>query len=131
MPHSLALAENLGYIFVADREHGRVLCYYSSNGTFHREYKDKVMGSKIYGIAYAKEKLYLVNGPDEVNIDLHIRGFIMDINTGKILSQFGLNREMSRPHDIAVTPDGREIYVAELDSRRISRFLTGKIFENS
>ena len=125
MPHALALAEDLGYIFVADREHGRVLCFYAENGTFHKEYKDKTIGTKVYSIAYAKEKLYLVNGPEAFDTPIHVRGFIMDINTDKILSQFAPNGDMARPHDIAVTPDGREIFVVELDSHRVCRFIQG------
>lgn len=121
------MAEDLGYIFVADREHGRVLCFFAGNGTFHKEYKDEAIGKAIYSVAYAKEKIFLVNGPDEFNSP--IRGFIMDINTDKILSQFAPTDGMARPHDIAVTPDGREIFVVELDSNRVSRFIQGNFYK--
>ncbi|XP_033220274.1 peptidyl-alpha-hydroxyglycine alpha-amidating lyase 2-like [Belonocnema kinseyi] len=124
IPHALALAEDLGYIFVADREHGRVLCFFAGNGTFHKEYKDQAIGKAIYGVAYAKEKLFLVNGPDGFNSPM--RGFILDINTDQILSQFAPKGGMARPHDIAVTADGREIFVVELDSNRVSRFIQGR-----
>lgn len=122
VPHALALATELDYIFVADRENGRVSCFFASNGTFHKEYKQpSTIGTKIYGVAYAREKIYLINGPDPSDpVDVH--GFIVDINTGNI-SQFAPRDRLSRPHDIAVSEDGSEIYIVDLDTSRIYRFL--------
>ncbi|XP_078051295.1 peptidyl-alpha-hydroxyglycine alpha-amidating lyase 1-like, partial [Augochlora pura] len=125
VPHALALATEFNLIFVADRENGRVLSFSASNGTFHKEYKHPTIGTKIYSVAYAKEKLYLINGPD-IRHKWPIRGFVLDMHSGDLLSQFGPNYNMNRPHDIAVTEDGSEIYVVELDMHRIYRFLQGK-----
>ncbi|XP_066599073.1 peptidyl-alpha-hydroxyglycine alpha-amidating lyase 1-like [Prorops nasuta] len=119
VPHSLALAEESNYLFVADRENGRILCYFASNGTFHKEYKNPIIGAKIYSIAYAQEKIYLVNGPESV----HTRGFVIDIDSGSILSQFGPKKDMLMPHDLAVTKDESEIYVVELNSPQVYRFI--------
>ncbi|XP_054005191.1 peptidyl-alpha-hydroxyglycine alpha-amidating lyase 1-like isoform X1 [Hylaeus anthracinus] len=122
VPHALALASEYNLIFVADRENGRVLSFSAKDGTFQKEYKHPAIGTKIYSVAYAKEKLYLINGPD-ANYNIHIRGFILDINSGNILSQFGPEHYMDRPHDIAVTKNGSEIYVVELDNHTVYRFL--------
>ncbi|XP_076667852.1 peptidyl-alpha-hydroxyglycine alpha-amidating lyase 1 isoform X2 [Andrena cerasifolii] len=119
IPHALALASEFDLIFVADRENGRVLSFLT-NGTFHKEYKHPAMGTKIYSVAYAKERLYLINGPDANNV--RIRGFVLDVNSGDILSQFGPEQKMGRPHDIAVTENGSEIYVVELDIHTIYKF---------
>ncbi|XP_076177510.1 peptidyl-alpha-hydroxyglycine alpha-amidating lyase 1 isoform X2 [Ptiloglossa arizonensis] len=122
IPHALALANECNLIFVADRENGRVLSFSANNGTFHKEYKHAVIGTKIYSVAYAKEKLYLISGPDETN-NVHVRGFILDVNSGNILSQFGPDHYMDWPHDIAVTENGSEIYVVELNNHTMYRFL--------
>lgn len=126
VPHALALANELNYVLVADRENGRVLCFFASNGTFHKEYRHPAIGTKIYSVAYAREKLYLINGPDPyANSDneIHVRGFVLDFNTGNILSEFGPRNDMDRPHDLAVTENGSEIYVVELDLHKIYRFV--------
>ncbi|OAD52889.1 Peptidyl-alpha-hydroxyglycine alpha-amidating lyase 1 [Eufriesea mexicana] len=122
IPHALALASELNLIFVADRENGRVSSFFVTNGTFHKEYKHPIIGTKVYSVAYAKRKLYLVNGPD-VTPNNHVRGFVLDVDTGNILSQFGPGQDMKRPHDIAVTDDGSEIYVVELDLQTAYKFL--------
>lgn len=131
VPHALALASALNYIYVADRENGRVLCFFASNGTFHREYKHPAIGTKVYSIAYAREKLYLVNGPDPYTIDpVPVRGFVLDIYSGTISSIFGPKENMNNPHDLYVTQDGSEIYVVELNNHKIYRFLHGIVLIN-
>lgn len=124
IPHALALTSEFNLIFVADRENGRVLSFLTKNGTFHKEYKHPAMGTKIYSVAYAKERLYLINGPDANNV--RIRGFVLDVNSGDILSEFGPERKMGRAHDIAVTENGSEIYVVELDIHTIYKFTQRK-----
>ncbi|XP_031773559.1 peptidyl-alpha-hydroxyglycine alpha-amidating lyase 1 isoform X2 [Apis florea] len=121
IPHALALASELNLLFLADRENGRVLSFFATNGTFHKEYKHPIIGKKIYSVAYAREKLYLVNGPD-LNYKIHIRGFILDVNSGNITSQFGPRQDMDRPHDIAVSENGSEIYVVELNINTAYQF---------
>lgn len=128
VPHALALSSALNYIYVADRENGRVLCFFASNGTFHKEYKHPAIGTKIYSVAYAREKLYLVNGPDPYTIDsVPVRGFVLDIHSGAILSIFGPKGNMNNPHDLYVTEDDSEIYVVELNNHKIYRFLQGTV----
>lgn len=122
VPHALALASELNLIFVADRENGRVLSFSSDNGTFQKQYKHPTMGAAIYSVAYAKEKLYLINGP---NNSARTRGFVLDVHSGDILSQFGPIHDMKWPHDIAVTENGSEIYVVELNIHKMYKFSQG------
>ena len=129
IPHALTFAEDHGYIFVADRENGRIVCYHASNGTFHKEYKSPILGGAIYSIAYANDRIYLVNG-HQIFENTHVRGFILDINTGEVLSQFKPRKDMDNPHDIAVTADEREIYVVELNSHRVYKFYQGNLSFN-
>ncbi|KAL0134562.1 hypothetical protein PUN28_001391 [Cardiocondyla obscurior] len=122
--HALALANELNYIYLADRENGRILCFFANNGTFHKEYSHPAIGSKIYSVAYAQEKLYLINGPDPfVNNPAPVRGFVLDIYSKKILSTFEPNKSMDQPHSLTVTEDGSEIYVVELNNKKVYRFL--------
>jgi len=124
----LALASELNYIYVADRENGRISCFLASNGTFYKEYTHPAIGMKIYSVAYAREKLYLVNGPDQFTVNsIPVRGFVLDIYSGKLLSTFGPEEAMSNPHDLYVTEDASEIYVVELNNHKIYRFLQGTL----
>lgn len=122
--HALALATELNYIYLADRENGRILCFFADNGTFHKEYRHPAIGTKIYSVAYAREKLYLVNGPDPfISNPAPVRGFVLDIYSKKILSIFKSNQNMDNPHSLTVTEDGSEIYVVELNKKKVYRFL--------
>ncbi|XP_001606565.2 peptidyl-alpha-hydroxyglycine alpha-amidating lyase 1 isoform X2 [Nasonia vitripennis] len=121
VPHALALAEDHDIIFVADRENARIVGNFANNGSFYREYKNPVLGGAIYSIAYANDRIYLVNGKRYLD-GTHVRGFVLDINTGEVLSQFAPQMDMNAPHDIAVSSDEREIYVVELDSHKIYKF---------
>lgn len=127
VPHALALAIELNYIYVADRENGRVLCFFANNGTFHKEYRHSAIGTQIYSVAYAREKLYLVNGLNPYNPinPVPVRGFVLDIYSGKLLSTFAPKGNMDKPHDLYVTEDGSEIYVVELNNHKIYKFLQG------
>lgn len=127
VPHALALDEDKNLIYVADREDGRVMCYNAQNGSFHREYKHPVIGTKVYSIAYARDKIYLVNGLEVwTSRKFHIRGFVIDAKSGEVVSQFAPgNSDMLAPHDIAVSDDGSEIYVVELNAGKAYRFLQG------
>ena len=82
-------------------------------------------GNKVYSIAYANNRLYLINGHDEMYMNGNVRGYIIDINTAEVLSQFAPGHNMDRPHDIAVTSDEREIYVVELDNHKVYKFNQG------
>lgn len=124
--HALALADETNHLFLADRENGRILCFFANNGTFHKEYKHRDIGTKIYSVAYAREKLYLVNGPDLfVTNPVPVRGFVIDVYSGKILSTFQPKEDMDNPHNLYVTQDGSEIYVVELNQKKVYRFLQG------
>ncbi|KZC04171.1 Peptidyl-alpha-hydroxyglycine alpha-amidating lyase 1 [Dufourea novaeangliae] len=124
VPHALALASEFNLIFVADRENGRVSSFSVYNGTFQKQYKHPIIGTKIYSVAYAKEKLYVINGPEtNSNNYVHVRGFVIDMHSGDVLSQFRPHHDMDMPHDIAVTEDGSEIYVVELNKQIVYRFL--------
>lgn len=130
VPHALALASELNLLFVADRENGRIVSFYATNGTFHKEYKNpNIIGPYIYSVAYAKEKLHLINGPT-TRSNIRVRGIVLDVNSGDILYKFGPRLDMNSPHDIAVSQNGTEIYVVELNRYIPYRFSLSKILNH-
>ena len=73
VPHSLALAEDLGLICVADRENSRVQCFNTQDASFAKSIQPQQMG-RPYSVAYAP-----VNGELEelcVNSFCRIYSFI-------------------------------------------------------
>lgn len=117
VPHALVLAADLGLLCVADRENGRVQCFYIKDGTFHSQYHSEIVGDRLFSVAYAPiqgGRLYVVNGPS-VGIEtpehyVEVLGFVIDMKTGKVLSKFGpKGGQFQNPHDIIITPDGAEV----------------------
>lgn len=54
IPHALTVVEEKGYICVADRQDGRVLCYHTNNGTFVVEISNpSAIGSEVYSVSYS------------------------------------------------------------------------------
>lgn len=140
IPHALTLAKDLGLICVADRENGRVQCFYTNNGTFHSQYHSQIIGDRIFSVDYAPisgGQLYVVNArmpeigykSDTYN---EVRGFVINMKSKQVTSKFGPNDlQFSNPHDIAVSEDGNEVFVAELDPNRIHKFLSKKVARNA
>lgn len=60
----------------------------------------------------------------------HVRGSVLDVYSGDILLQFGPGRDMDSPHDIAVSQDGSEIYVVELNKNIAYKFSQSKILNH-
>lgn len=60
----------------------------------------------FYSVAYANNNLYVVNGPELREDVIEIRGFIIEMSTGNVISKFG---NFTDPHDIAVSDDTNEV----------------------
>ncbi|KAM7341956.1 peptidyl-alpha-hydroxyglycine-alpha-amidating lyase 1 [Cochliomyia hominivorax] len=132
IPHALTLVPEYELICAADRENGRVQCFYWSNGTFHSQYHSPIIGDRLFSMDYTSAQggqFIIVNGPTaELGVKTEqyneVRGYVMDFKSKKVLAKFGPNdMEFSNPHDVAVTTDGNEVYVAELNPMRIHKFL--------
>ncbi|XP_034653614.1 peptidyl-alpha-hydroxyglycine alpha-amidating lyase 1 isoform X1 [Drosophila subobscura] len=132
IPHALTLVPELELLCTADRENGRVQCFSSRNGTFHSQYHNQLIGDRLFSMAYTPAsggELVIVNGPS-AELGIHpehyneVHGFVMNMRNRQLVSKFGPNNlEFQNPHDVAVTADGNEIYVAELNPMRIHKFL--------
>ncbi|XP_023030839.1 peptidyl-alpha-hydroxyglycine alpha-amidating lyase 1 [Drosophila willistoni] len=132
IPHALTLVPELELLCAADRENGRVQCFYSSNGTFHSQYHNPLIGERLFSMAYTPAQggeLVIVNGPtsemgENPQHYNEVHGFVLNMRTKQLISKFGPNnQQFENPHDVAVTSDGNEIYVAELNPTRIHKFV--------
>lgn len=130
IPHGLTLIEEIDkapLLCVADRENGRVQCFNANTREYVVQYHSPVIGNRLFSVAYAKGNLFVVNGPElfsDSNIYHEVGGFVIDMSTAKVTSKFNYNgNALSNPHDIAVTSDKTEVYVAELDPNRILKFV--------
>lgn len=113
IPHALTLASDLGLLCVADRENGRVQCFDTTNGTFHSQYHSGIVGDRLFSVAYAPVnggQLYVVNGPQNPFTFHRVMGFVIHMQTNKVVSKFGPhNGPFDNPHDIKVSPNGDEV----------------------
>lgn len=71
----------------------------------------------------------MVNGPEifaPSAIYHEVNGFVINMATGDVTSKFGpTGINMTSPHDIAVTKDGKEIFIAELENNHLFKFIYG------
>jgi DNA-binding beta-propeller fold protein YncE len=115
--HGVTADEN-GRIYIADRGNARIQVF-DKDGKFITKWTDLGNPWDIYYVA--KEKaIYMADG----NVNRIIK---VDLN-GKVLgetSQFGkAPGELDYAHAIAVSPDGADIYVAEIKNWRIQKWST-------
>lgn len=110
IPHSVSLDETSQLLYVADRENGRILVFNALNGKLIRSIASKF--DTIYAISCKGGKVYGVSGPNSP------RGFTYDVKS----DTFTLWAEFTRPHDIAVSRDGQEIYVGEIGPNKLWKF---------
>lgn len=52
IPHALTLVPDQQLLCAADRENGRVQCFHSSNGSFHSQYHNQMIGDRLFSMAY-------------------------------------------------------------------------------
>ncbi|XP_028399075.1 peptidyl-glycine alpha-amidating monooxygenase-like [Dendronephthya gigantea] len=115
VPHSLSLGHEGKLLFVADREHGRVLTFDSGNGKFRDEYEG--FGDKVFAICYSSSQgglLYVING--QSSQQKLIYGSTFHLKTKKVTQQWQPKTGFSYPHDITCDPSGKAVYVSEITS---------------
>ncbi|XP_055534624.1 peptidyl-alpha-hydroxyglycine alpha-amidating lyase 1 isoform X2 [Wyeomyia smithii] len=129
IPHALTYAEDKDLLCVADREQGRVQCFSARNGTFHSMYSHPQIGNRLFSVKYVPLSgglFYIVNGPQFTGVKPPINGFVLSMSTGNIVGKFfPPNQQMafSNPHELSVSSDGGQIYVAELSPTTVHKFV--------
>ncbi|KAK7496943.1 hypothetical protein BaRGS_00011923 [Batillaria attramentaria] len=141
VPHSLALVEHLDLLCVADRENQRVLCYNAGLkepekfGEFNRTL---VPGREVgmpYGIAYnpKEDVMYVAALLSQQPVWSQgfsyspARAFTYDME-GSYLGGWGYilpneaEQGPSIPHDIAASPTGLDVYMADVLQQAVHKF---------
>ncbi|KAL1110520.1 hypothetical protein AAG570_008048 [Ranatra chinensis] len=124
IPHALTIAEDKDLLCVADRENGRVQCFNINNGTFVMSLSSPELGSRIFSVAYspAKGMFFIINGPKLMGNSEPVCGHVVSaFDKFKIVARFGLS--LKNPHNIAVSSDGKFVYVGELEPNMAWKFV--------
>ncbi|KAL4091337.1 hypothetical protein QTP88_026039 [Uroleucon formosanum] len=135
IPHALTLAEDKELICVADRENSRVLCFNINNGTYNFDINRNLF-QRLFSVAYSPMAVgglfYVLNDKNmDVITDTLSQGIVINATSLEVIGQFlPRDNEFSRPHDIAVSPDGTSVYVVELIRSHIRKFVLGPDIQN-
>uniref|UniRef100_A0A336K1Y5 peptidylamidoglycolate lyase n=1 Tax=Culicoides sonorensis TaxID=179676 RepID=A0A336K1Y5_CULSO len=125
IPHALTLVQEpdkVPLLCVADRENGRVQCFNTNTLDFVTQYHSPIIGDRLFSVSYAKGQFFVVNGPELQGHE--VSGYVIDMSTGNVTSKFNINgSSLSNPHDLSVTSDATQIFVAELDPERLIKFV--------
>jgi peptidylamidoglycolate lyase len=105
-----------GRIYVADRGNSRVQVF-DKNGTFLTKWTDVGAPWDVY-YAAQENAIYMADGGSNRIVKLSTEGKVLGV-----LSQFGKGPgELDFAHAIAVSPDGADIYVAEIKNWRVQKW---------
>ena len=114
--HAVAL-DNRGRVYVGDRENYRIQVF-DSEGNFLHQWTH--IGSP-WGIDItADQRIFMADGHNNHVLVLNLEGQIL----AKIGSPGKRPGEFIHSHGIAVTPDGKDFYVAETVNWRVQKFTT-------
>ncbi|KAK7496068.1 hypothetical protein BaRGS_00012769 [Batillaria attramentaria] len=124
IPHSVTVAEDLGRVFVADRENGRIQTF-DMDGNFQDQIQHPEFGPRLFAIEYCPRHgglLFAVNGPAFGRPTVQPQGFTLDARTGHMLEQWSIPQGLHNPHDVAVDVAGHSVYVGELNPAAVWKF---------
>jgi peptidyl-glycine alpha-amidating monooxygenase A len=89
IPHKITFI-NEKIICVADREHGRILCFKTPHGEFQFMIKHHEFGERVFSISHTSncgDVLYAVNGPS-LNLNQKVKGFVLNLTNHQIVDTF-------------------------------------------
>ncbi|XP_035222161.1 peptidyl-glycine alpha-amidating monooxygenase-like [Stegodyphus dumicola] len=95
------------------------------SGRYRFQIQGEEFGGTLYSIAYAQNKglLFAVCG-ESIYKDHLVRAFVFNITDQKLLNVFAPRTgTFTRPHDIAVLPNGDEAFVCEIGPNLIWKFI--------
>ncbi|XP_039278160.1 peptidyl-alpha-hydroxyglycine alpha-amidating lyase 2-like [Nilaparvata lugens] len=125
VPHSVTLLEQRDLLCIADRDDMRVACIganlYHTARTAAFTIQQPDMG-RVFAIASRGDFVYAVNGPTSQL--LPVKGFTLDPMAENVIDHWGpKTNTFTSPHSIAISPDGKYLYVSEIGPNRIWKFL--------
>jgi peptidylamidoglycolate lyase len=131
VPHSLLLIEELDFVCVADRENGRIVCFDAGLDESTKNDEGEVKAiiehpsmHTVYAITLDanKERLYAVSGGAAGSRAL---GYTFSVNPdsfGDLIATWKPHDNFGEPHDLAVSVNGRTLFVGEIRPNRIDTF---------
>ncbi|XP_063955634.1 peptidyl-glycine alpha-amidating monooxygenase B-like isoform X1 [Lytechinus pictus] len=126
LPHCITMVTDKNQVCVADREAGRIQCFNADSGDFTKQFHLSEFGGRLYAVTYTSASgglLYAVNGPS--NGLKPVKGFALNYTSTEILRMWEPHSQnFEKPHDIACTPDGKLVYVAEIGPNKVWKFTT-------
>ncbi|XP_037080398.1 peptidyl-glycine alpha-amidating monooxygenase B-like [Pollicipes pollicipes] len=116
VPHSLALEGAV--LCVADRENSRLVCWNVREPFVQPQVVDLQVYGPVYAVAPAGAVLFTLHHGRR-----HPSALTLDLATGRVIDNWPAAKSLNQPHDLAVSSDGRTIYVVELTPARVVKFL--------
>lgn len=115
--HSIALIENLNLVCTVSREEGRIICFDTETAKKTYDITDESMKT-VYAIRYdpINQVIHAATGENKGSEALGLTFDASEKNFGKIVQRWnGEGRDLADSHDLAVSPDGSNIYFAQLN----------------
>lgn len=129
IPHSIILIESLDLVCVADRENGRIVCFDAGIDNDNSEGQVKLIldhpaMKTVYAIQYDgnKHRLYAVSGRNGKNRPLGFTFSTDPESFGELVGTWEPNDKFGEPHDLALSVNGRSLFVGEIRPNRIDSF---------
>jgi len=122
IPHSIILIESLDLICVADRENGRIVCFNDEGDV--KSIIDHPTMKTVYAISYDanKHRLYAVSGKNGYKQALGYTFSAHPKSFGELIANWKPNDKFGEPHDLALSVNGRSLFVGEIRPNRIDSF---------
>ncbi|CAM4924423.1 unnamed protein product [Rotaria socialis] len=137
IPHSIVLIEALDLVCVADRENGRIVCFddeinddddddetNENNQSQVKAIIDHPLMRTVYAIHYdpIKHRLYAVSGRLRQSRAMGFTFSVHPESFGQLITTWEPNDKFGDPHDLALSVNGRSLYVGEIRPNRIDSF---------
>jgi len=116
VPHSLTVQGDV--LCVADRENSRLICWDVHQPYVEPQVTNLSLYGRVFAVAAAGDVLFTVHQSES-----GAGGLTLDLATGTVLDSWSAAKGFYTPHDLAVSSDGRTIYVAETTPARLYKFL--------
>ncbi|CAG0914994.1 unnamed protein product [Notodromas monacha] len=125
--HSLALDQERGVLFIADRENGRIQALMTEDMSIVGSMTSARFDGRVFAVGFSPAFGGLIIGMNGQKAGGGIvQGFVLNPKSRQektmIVSTFGAQR-LKEPHDVKISDDGKTIYVAETRPHRISKYV--------